>query len=652
MILSDKQMHVSRTALANLEAALDTIRSQSDSPEWVRQIEIDALESQIEDIRADMARYEDLRAGQVEFPESCSLEELPTRLVEIRIASHLTQTDLAGKLGLKPQQIQRYEASRYIGASLARLTNVANALLHGKEMPIKLDDLERTSDQRKESPMEVNGFDTGEGPTNMTYREAAIKVLKDRGPLHYRALMDAIRQSDLMCPTGATPEASLNAAITVDIRRNGKQSDFIRTGPGEFGLRGQHVPSVQATAGATDGSGDKDKSVGDDANLRVRVPHFPVYSELRHLLRVWPGRSRKQVTGLQTTINRLRGNREEAVDWTNPADWIPKRLEGNNRELAQAIWNQSNGVNPGHTYGHWLLAQRYNLVRDDCEGRLRLTKAGQGFHDQPGSEVESAVDEAEGLIKLLSIVADSGPVRARSLVGEWSDYLLRHSAILAESTIKDTMRRRLNNLLARGLVERKGSLYSATPDGLTYLEKTGDGASVGGGSENQVWALIRQQENTVRESLRELLHDMDPFDFEHLIKWLLEEMGYQNVEVTKRSKDGGVDVVGDIEVGISSVREAVQVKRYKKTPIGIGVLFALRGTLNKFNAVRGAIVTTSQFTRDAREAAIERGAAPITLVDGDKLVDLLIEYGIGVRKRMIELMEVDTEAIAAIRTDG
>ena len=144
MILSDKQMHVSRTALAKLEAALDTLRSQSDSPEWVRQIEINALESQIKDIRADMTRYENLRAGHVEFPESCSLEELPTRLIEIRIASHLTQTELAGKLGLKPQQIQRYEASRYIGASLARLTDVANALLSDKKMPVKLGDLERT----------------------------------------------------------------------------------------------------------------------------------------------------------------------------------------------------------------------------------------------------------------------------------------------------------------------------------------------------------------------------------------------------------------------------------------------------------------------------------------------------------------------------
>ena len=144
MILSDKQMSVSRTALAKLETALDTMKSQSDSPDWVRQVEIDALESQIEEIRADMARYEDLRAGEVEFPETCSLEELPTRLIEIRIANHLTQTDLAGKLGLKPQQIQRYEASRYSGASLARLTNVAKMLLCDKEIPVKLGNQERS----------------------------------------------------------------------------------------------------------------------------------------------------------------------------------------------------------------------------------------------------------------------------------------------------------------------------------------------------------------------------------------------------------------------------------------------------------------------------------------------------------------------------
>ena len=90
----------------------------------------------------------------------------------------------------------------------------------------------------------------------------------------------------------------------------------------------------------------------------------------------------------------------------------PDRLKGGDRELAQDIWDQSKGaVNPRYTYGHWLLAQRYELVREHGEGVLQLTKIGRDFLEQPGGKAECAIDEAEGLIKLLFIVADNGPAR-------------------------------------------------------------------------------------------------------------------------------------------------------------------------------------------------------------------------------------------------
>ena len=389
------------------------------------------------------------------------------------------------------------------------------------------------------------------------------------------------------------------------------------------------------------------KRYGDNTELRVRVPYYPAYSELRHLLRVWPGCPRKQVTGLRATLTELRGTPQKTVDWTSPAEWIPERLKDSDRQLAQAIWDRSNGtVNPRHTYGHWLLAQRYNLLRVDGDGVLQLTKAGLDFLEQPAGEAESAIDEAEGVLKLLSIVADNGPSRFGGLVGEWGDYLSRRSAWGTESTIKDTMRRRLSNLLERGLVERKGNLYSATPKGLDYLQKAGDEDATVGGDQDKVWALVRQHENTVRETLRELLREMDPFAFEYLIKQLLEEMDYQKVDVTARSNDGGVDVVGSIELGITSVREVVQVKRHRR-PIQRKDLDALRGSLYRFNAVRGTIITTSRFAKGTQDAALANGTAPITLIDGDKLIDLLIEHGVGVRKRPIVLLEVDAETFAA-----
>ena len=121
-------------------------------------------------------------------------------------------------------------------------------------------------------------------------------------------------------------------------------------------------------------------------------------------------------------------------------------------------------------------------------------------------------------------------------------------------------------------------------------------------------------------------------------------MGYRKVQVTAKGGDGGVDITAEIELGITSVREVVQAKRHSRT-IQRPVLDALRGSLHRFGAVRGTIITTSRFSSGTTKAAFEPGAAPITLIDGDRLVDLLIEHNLGVRKRTIEVLELDSEAL-------
>ena len=135
----------------------------------------------------------------------------------------------------------------------------------------------------------------------MTYREAATRTLKKRGPMHYRDLTAAIMADGSVKTSGATPAATLNAIVAVDIRRKGRDSAFIRIRPGVFGLRGLHEPAAQVTPAPTSTPTDLDAAddkPSDDANLQVRIPLFPVYPELRHLLRVWPGYPRKQVTSL------------------------------------------------------------------------------------------------------------------------------------------------------------------------------------------------------------------------------------------------------------------------------------------------------------------------------------------------------------------
>ena len=478
-----------------------------------------------------------------------------------------------------------------------------------------------------------------------TLRQAAIELLQELGPTHYRKLATEILSRGLAKSSAKKPDNVLSRIITTDISQNGPQSEFIRLERGVYGLRALHVGQEsegKIVAESPDERSESETAVPEHSR-RVRIPLFPTYSEVRHLLKVWPGRPKTQVTGLQSALAQLRGTPQNPVAWTDPDTWIPAKLSGDTRDLAMAIWNESSHhVNPRHTYGHWLLAQKYNLLDVDSDGCLALSDLGRDFVDQQGGRAEVYLDEQEGLTELLVIVSDSGPVRFGELVETWADYLEQHSKFGTDSTIRDTLRRRLNNLLDRRLINRVRAKYSATDLGVAYMKRVAKPPKPD--ERQQIRKLAKAREAAVRTSLREHLLEMDPKAFEKLVGRLLDHMNYQDVEVVGQSGDGGVDVVAEIELGVTSVREVVQAKRHRRT-VQRKDLDALRGSLYRFNAVRGTIVATSRFAKGAMEAAFAQGAAPITLIDGEKLVDLLIEHGIGVRKHAIEVLTIDLDGL-------
>src|SRR4051812_26112603 len=128
MIFSDRQYAVSRDEASKLRLALEKVASDRQKHERLREIERKALESQIAGIERELTEYDLLKSGKIAFAESFSLADLPRVLIQARIAKGLSQTDLAEHLGLKPQQIQRYEATEYMSASLSRLIDVATVL--------------------------------------------------------------------------------------------------------------------------------------------------------------------------------------------------------------------------------------------------------------------------------------------------------------------------------------------------------------------------------------------------------------------------------------------------------------------------------------------------------------------------------------------
>ncbi len=87
-----------------------------------------SLEQQLADLQADLARFEKLRSGNVRQLPVANIAEIGVRLIEARIVQGLSQRELGERLGMKEQQVQRYEQDHYLTANLTRCAEVAEAL--------------------------------------------------------------------------------------------------------------------------------------------------------------------------------------------------------------------------------------------------------------------------------------------------------------------------------------------------------------------------------------------------------------------------------------------------------------------------------------------------------------------------------------------
>lgn len=384
--------------------------------------------------------------------------------------------------------------------------------------------------------------------------------------------------------------------------------------------------------------------MADSKHFIVRTPLFPLYSEVRQLVRILDGTVKDAVWGMMKALFDQTGTPQSTVDWSRPDEWLDERLEGANRELAKKIWSESDGtVNPRHIYGSYLFINTFGLLVPDGHGVYRVSPTGNGFI-QENAAVLRKLDEEEGLPQLLSILAAHSPAKRGDLLDEWSEFLLQNSNYGTVSTFKDTLRRRLLNLVERGFVAREGNTYTITDKGINYAVTRGSSGTER--PHQAVLEAIKNYNDTQTKGLRDRLEKMNPYRFEMLIKDLLEAMDYEDVVVTKQSGDKGVDVVASYQFGITQIKEVVQVKRHKAN-ITRPVLDQLRGALPYHGAIRGTIITTGGFAQGCKDAALFPGAAPITLIDGNKVIELLLKHGVGVKKKPQTLIEIDESYFAS-----
>lgn len=144
---------------------------------------------------------------------------------------------------------------------------------------------------------------------------------------------------------------------------------------------------------------------------------------------------------------------------------------------------------------------------------------------------------------------------------------------------------------------------------------------------------------TWQEEIIEELKKIPANAFERLCQRLLRELGFQNVEVTGKVNDGGIDGKGILRLGgVLSFHVLFQAKRYKGS-ISPSIVRDFRGAMMG-RADKGLIITTGTFTREAKKEAQRDGASPIDIMDGNDLAEKLKELGLGVEIELVEKVNI------------
>ena len=155
----------------------------------------------------------------------------------------------------------------------------------------------------------------------------------------------------------------------------------------------------------------------------------------------------------------------------------------------------------------------------------------------------------------------------------------------------------------------------------------------------------RPMETDISSQLLTHLLNLTPTQFEYLVGAFLEANGFQEVRVTGRSHDGGID--GDCVIPFVDVKVAFQAKRFTENPVGTQLMQQFKGSIGAYE--RGVFITTSSFTAGAREIA-EGPGVEILLVDGQELVANMVQKELGIKVVPVTREEIDEDFFQELRS--
>jgi len=200
---------------------------------------------------------------------------------------------------------------------------------------------------------------------------------------------------------------------------------------------------------------------------------------------------------------------------------------------------------------------------------------------------------------------------------------------------------------AGDMVSPKRGVWAITEQGKSRLQngeaKQADTSKAVNIPSANLVSLYEEYEEQFRSKLLDQLFQLSPTQFEHFSRDLLAAYGFTHMAVTQVSSDGGIDGHGKLKVGLAHMNVAFQSKRWEGN-IGRPEIDKFRGAIQG-SFEQGLFLTTSDFTKGATDASIKQGAVPVILLNGQSIVQLMIEKEFGVVRRPLHIYEDQIEGI-------
>lgn len=422
----------------------------------------------------------------------------------------------------------------------------------------------------------------------MTFYEAALQILQREGkPLHARDITELAIKENLLSHVGKQPEITMASRLAAMARRS-QDRRLVAVEPDIFGLSEWDVPVV---AEALEQSGLPEVHDEEEAPLRARERHPKIDKE------------NVRVAG--------RGDRRRKYEEAERKKKKKKKRLPPLAELVYEILDRTGRPVPAFELAAAI--REWDLIGEDI-GREALEKALREENERRETEGRSAVFSLDEEERLVGLAGRAAP----------ADEEVDLPALVAST-------------VAKIAAERKPA-EAPPPVALP--------AAAAAAMPSSIDALVAESRGRAIRAVRQKLLDLDGAGLESVASSLLDVLGYRDVRVAKRHKEGALFTTRR-RMGLTEIRFAVRVIRGSREVRREDVL-ELRRDLASHSAQMGILLSPSDATREARSEVGQPGQALVTLLCADALAEQMVERNVGVAARTVTLVEFDPEGFGKL----